>query len=370
MAVLVSRVVTCTPAGPDPTSRSQVQTKPSPYSTLWYAGTVYTGLTCNAGEINMTITVPSSAPRPDDTYYVVLAAWDSNGSYDRIGFSAIVGAWLLYYSWTTGPPSNLISHSAGQSGEAITLTQGATYTFWISFWTQNGTAQFGANQVTPKGGVTPFWSLNAPTGGNYLYVSYLYQDYLGYANYEVVTSTHISGGSPNFDFYFRNNSWTDLNHTNYPTNWKELSTTYSAPINVAVQINGSDVLVDNHYFFGPSPTIDQPPPLTLLFAEHEGVITWHPSSLMPAEYSISVNGATPTLYGWTGGPITCSIDGWSAGNYIVNCTVYDQAGRSVASAVSVTINETISHILILTFTATSVLITIATCAIFLKKRAR
>jgi hypothetical protein len=193
----------------------------------------------------MTITIPSSAPRSDEFYYLLLSAWDNNGSYDQIGFSNFYGTWALTYSWSTGPPSNLTFHYPKSPSETRTLTQGATYTFWISFWTGDGVALFGADQETPQSGGTTFWSVNASTGGNYLILSNLYSGYPNYANYEEVLFTHIPGGSPNFDFYFYNNNWVALNHTAYPATWTNLTTTASAPSNVVVKINGNAVLVDN-----------------------------------------------------------------------------------------------------------------------------
>jgi hypothetical protein len=339
MTVLVGGMTRCAPARPPVILGSPIQSRASGYSTPWYAGSVYPSWlpTQDASEIYVSITVPSSAPRSDEFYYLLLSAWDSNGSYDQIGFSNFYGTWELAYSWTTGPPSNLTFHYPLNLNETRTLTEGATYTFSISFLTMNGVALFRAELGTPQSDATPFWSLNATTGGNYLILSNTYSGYLGYTNYEEVWYTHTSGGFPNFDFYFYNNSWVALNHTTNPTTWTVLDTTARPPSNVFVQINGSAVLVDNDYFDAPSPTIDQPRSLILTFNQHEGNITWHPSSQLPDHYTISVNGGSPTSYSWNGQAISYSVDGWPAGTYNVTCTVYDARGRSASSTVAVTV---------------------------------
>jgi hypothetical protein len=85
------------------------------------------------------------------------------------------------------------------------------------------------------------------------------------------------------------------------------------------------------------PTIDQPINVTYTLGQTGNNITWHPSSQIPDNYTISVNGSSPTSYSWSGQVITYSVDGWSAGTYSVNCTVYDTQGRSASSTVKVTV---------------------------------
>jgi hypothetical protein len=88
----------------------------------------------------------------------------------------------------------------------------------------------------------------------------------------------------------------------------------------------------------PAPTIDQPSNIAYAVGQTGYNITWLPSSQIPDYCTISVNGSSPTSYSWNGGAITYSVDGWSAGTYGVNCTVYDTLGRSVTSVVIVVVS--------------------------------
>jgi hypothetical protein len=199
------------------------------YSTHWYAGSIYPWylFAQNAQTISTSITVPYSAPSSDEFYYVLLSAWDDAGSYDQIGFSDSYGTWGLTYSWTSGPIDNLEFH---YSPNVMALSLGVTYTFYIT--TESGVTHFSAYQ-----GSTKVWSLNAPTGGNYLILSNAYTDY------EEVWQTSTPGGSPAFDFYFDNNYWISSGGGSNATTWNTFSS--SAPSNVAVVINGNAVLVHN-----------------------------------------------------------------------------------------------------------------------------
>ncbi|HMF33798.1 MAG TPA: hypothetical protein VKK79_20400 [Candidatus Lokiarchaeia archaeon] len=293
---------------------------------------------------------------------MLLSAFDNNGSYDQIGFSANQGTWALAYSWTTGPPNDLIFHYTASSDETIQLTQGATYNFSISFWAGVGVALFAASQINPDGGSTPSWSANASTGGSYLVISEFYSGIQDYTDYEEMWYSHTSGGFPNFDFNFSSNSWTAQNHTTYPTIWTTLHTSLNPPSNVAVQINGDAVFIDNFYGLGPGPTIEPLQPLSFPFGFHEGNITWHPNGQLPAQYSITVNNSPPFFNDWYGNPIDYSVDNWAVGNYVVTCTVYDTAGRSAASTVSVTISPSTFYLslLILIIVASVIGITFVT----------
>ena len=207
--------------------------QPPQYSTHWYAGSDYQGPSETAQTINVTIRVPYSAPLSDEFYYVLLSAWTSNGSYDQLGFSNNYGTWGLTYSWTSGPVDNPTYH---YSSNAMALSVGATYTFSIT--TEGGVTQFIAYQNS-----TQVWSLDAPTGGNYLVLSSLYSGYYGYTDYEEVWLTDTSGGSPAFDFYFYDNYWVPIGGGENAATWTSFSS--GAPSNVAVIINGNSVLVHN-----------------------------------------------------------------------------------------------------------------------------
>jgi hypothetical protein len=301
----------------------------------WYAGSQYPWWLPEqkAREIYVTITVPSHAPELFTTYFVILSAWDSNGSYDQIGLSNYLGTWGLVYSWTTGPISNLTYNN---NDSATVLTQGATYTFWIS--TENNVTQFGAELGTPKGTPTTstsFWSLSAPTGGNYLILSYAYSGNTGYTNYEEVWA-----GSPIFNFLFYDNYWVALNNSTYSTNWTGLASINGPPSNVAVQITNNSVFVNNNYY-ALNPIIDQPTPITYILGQTGNSITWHPSSQIPDFYVISVIVGSLSrivaVNSWNGGPITFSVDGLPLGIYSIVCTIYDTSRRSVSSTVEITV---------------------------------
>ncbi len=207
---------------------------PPEYMTHWYAGSVYpSGLpTQNAQTVYMRIKVPYSQPKSDEFYYVLLSAWDSAGSYDQIGFSNNYGTWGLTYSWTSGSPDNPTYH---YTPNATALSLGVTYTFYIT--TVSGVTHFVAQNSTQV------WSLDAPTGGNYLVLTEIYAGYYDYTNYEEVWQTSIPGGSPAFNFNFINNYWISTGGVAKATTWGAWS--YGAPSNVAVIISGNDVFVDN-----------------------------------------------------------------------------------------------------------------------------
>jgi hypothetical protein len=206
------------------------------FQTHWYAGSVDPSSTQqDARSISTTITVPGSTPNSVDFYYVILSAFDSNGSYDQIGFSADYGTWGLSYSWTSNKGRHTTYH---YSPNAKTLTPG-TYTFTIT--TAGGVTDFAAYQ-----GSTQVWSLNpaAPTGGNYLVLANSYSGYYDYTDYEEVWQTSTRGGAPGSDFTFSPNTWTGTDSSVNPPAWT-IFTTAKTPGNVAVNINGGDVTVDN-----------------------------------------------------------------------------------------------------------------------------
>lgn len=208
---------------------------PPAYSTHWYAGGVDPSSSNQyARTVYMSITIPSSAPRSDEFYYVLLSAWDSAGSYDQIGFSDYYGTWGLTYSWTSGPPTNPTYH---YNPDVMSLSLGTTYTFNIT--TVSGVTYFVAYQ-----GSTIVWTLYAPTGGYYLILSYAYSGYYDYTDYEEVWQTSTPGGALAFNFYFYNNYWVSTTGGGNAAAWTSFSTS-ATPSNVFVVINGSSVLVQN-----------------------------------------------------------------------------------------------------------------------------
>jgi hypothetical protein len=222
------------PSAPDPN-----------FPTHWYAGSIYplSLATQNATSICASIDVPNSAPSSEEFYYVILSCFDSNGSYDQLGFCANNGAWELDYCWTAGDPS--LDSSYHNHPNSATLSQGTTYTFNITV--QNGFAYFVAYQ-----GSTLIFSEDAPTGGNYLILSNDYFEYgqfwVGYTDYEEVYDTTTAGGAPGFNFYFHDQYWVATNGSTYAPTWTIFTTAnwpYAVSPFVAVVINGDSVLVMN-----------------------------------------------------------------------------------------------------------------------------
>jgi hypothetical protein len=86
-----------------------------------------------------------------------------------------------------------------------------------------------------------------------------YSGYIGYTDYEEAWYTDTPEGSPNYNFYFYNDYWVSLNGTTYSSTWTTLATSPpNPPSNVAVQINGNTVLVDNNYKYATSSTDHTP----------------------------------------------------------------------------------------------------------------
>src|SRR5665647_210269 len=208
----------------------------SPNEPLWYAGSLCTWSTNHSAQtVGFTMTIPNSAPRSDEFYYVLLSVFDSAGSYDQIGFSNNYGHWGLAYSWTEGPVNNSTFHYFANN---YWLLQGVTYSFNIS--AQSGMARFACYQ-----GLSKIWSSDIPTGGDYLILSKSYDGYPNYMNYEEIWHTSVNRGSPDFDFTFISNTWRSVDGTfNASTDWRPYY--WSAPNNVNVEISNSDVLIDNH----------------------------------------------------------------------------------------------------------------------------
>ena len=211
----------------------------SSFSTLWYAGTVYSAAQQNATSIVSSIDVPNSTPSRDDFYYVILSCYDNNGSYDQLGFCANNGFWELAYSYTVGNPAYLSSYR--WDANAMTLSQGTTYTFNMTV--QNGIAFFVAYQ-----GSTMVWSQHNSTGGNYLIVAN--QDpYWGsggpdYTDYEEIHNTSTAGGAPGFNFNFHNQYWVATNGSSHAATWIKY-TFGPVPDGVNVVIAGDYVVIGN-----------------------------------------------------------------------------------------------------------------------------
>jgi plastocyanin len=92
--------------------------------------------------------------------------------------------------------------------------------------------------------------------------------------------------------------------------------------------------------WSPAPTIDQPSAITYTVGSTGHSITWHPSSNVPCNYTITKNGTKVTSANWNGSSIAYNVDGLAVGAYAYTCTVNDTIGRRATSTVIVTVTPT------------------------------
>jgi hypothetical protein len=239
-----------TPVGNLGSAMDASMANPLVNSVHWWAGSIYPGSSHQASVITTTIQIPNNPnPSTDEFYYVLVSAWDSNSSYDQLGFTNDYGNWGLCYSWTSGGSANPVYHF---NPDAMNLTAGATYTFQMT--TQSGSTEFVAEK-----GTNQVWSLNATTGGNYLNVDTNYADYAGYTDYE--EAYYLDGVAPAFNFDFSSNSWTSSGVAT-PTAW---SAFYSgSPSSVSTLINGDGVVVHNQNLLATSTAVASSSILSIL----------------------------------------------------------------------------------------------------------
>jgi hypothetical protein len=193
-----------------------------------------------AKSICMSIQIPGSNPPSDEAYFPLLSAFDSNGSYDQIGFGALDGAWATAYSWSTANSTGNLTYYSYEGSPDLSL--GATYAF-------NITATGSLIDFLIFEGSTQIWSKTINTGGTQLVLNYYFYltgwnyIYPDYTDYEEVFYTDT--GAPNFLFNFTNQYWVSTNGTVYAANsWQFYYV--SAPSSVAVAINSNSVAIDNH----------------------------------------------------------------------------------------------------------------------------
>jgi hypothetical protein len=215
------------------------------FGTLWWAGSVYPQSLANQNAMSIcaTIDVPNSTPSSEEFYYILLSCYDSNGSYDQLGFCADYGIWGLAYSYTVGNPANTGNYR--WDADAMNLSQGTTYTFNITV--ENTIAYFVAYQ-----GSTEVWSEANYTGGNYLILAnqdpYWGSGSEGYTSYEEVHNTTTEGGAPSFNFYFYHQYWVATNGSSYASTWTSFTVAqygYSVPNGVEIVIDGDSVMIGN-----------------------------------------------------------------------------------------------------------------------------
>ena len=207
---------------------------PFAYSTHWYAGSAFSGISQHGSWMFTEITTPSSTPKSDEFYYVLASVWDNSGSYDQIGFADYFGVWGLTYSWTSGPCTN---PTYNFSPNAMNLALGTTYDFYI---TVNG----GYTDFEAYVGSTLVWSLSpaAPTGATSLSVAHSYCGDYDYTDYVEVWQTDVFGGYPLFIFTFSQNQWYNGNSW-VAASWTAF-TAGLAPAAVSVLISGQTVSVE------------------------------------------------------------------------------------------------------------------------------
>ncbi len=86
------------------------------------------------------------------------------------------------------------------------------------------------------------------------------------------------------------------------------------------------------------PTINHPSDISYVEGELGNSITWTPTDMNPALFSIDRNETTVISGGWLGGAITINVDLLPKGNYLFNCTVIDQSGNWVSDVVVVVVS--------------------------------
>jgi hypothetical protein len=200
--------------------------------------------------IYTTCTIPNATPSTYDLYAVLLSAFDSNGSYDQIGFDAYNGVWGLVYSWTTiNASGGLVYHPENENQSQylheMNLSMSTAYTFVITV--NNLQANFSLYYQNLTGGAL-FCQLE-PTGGNYLILNYTLEEPDGtdddYTVYEEVKSTATYGGVPGFNFYFYQNYWSLNGGPGCAPSWQQCQSTYPPPSSVSFETTLNAVAVLN-----------------------------------------------------------------------------------------------------------------------------
>jgi hypothetical protein len=88
---------------------------------------------------------------------------------------------------------------------------------------------------------------------------------------------------------------------------------------------------------GTPPTINNPGDLEYEEGDTGNTITWTPSDLHPASYSVYVDGELQYSDNWNGSPIEIIVDGLPVGNYNFTIIVEDIAGNTVIDTVMVSV---------------------------------
>lgn len=166
----------------------------------WYYGAVFNNSSVTATELSTSILIPSGSPRTPDLYYVLLSAWDNNGSYDQIGFSDNYGKnWGVSYSYTNdGYCSN---PSYGFNIDAFNLTQGTLYTFTMDI--SGGVVVYDVS-IGSRVVWTESWNAFNNTAQDFV-LSKAYCGSEDYTVYEEAYMTKSTTEVPRYDFEFIRN---------------------------------------------------------------------------------------------------------------------------------------------------------------------
>jgi hypothetical protein len=205
----------------------------------WYAGGVKSSSTSTTYgyTVEMTLVVPTSAAVSTDFYYVLLSAWDSNGSYIQIGISNDYGVWGLTYSYTWAEKNGTLHYVYNPA--ATTLNQGWAYHFKM-YEPSSQNVYFYVRESYNYGIV---WDLVAKTGGNYITLSYTYKGYYDYTNYEEIWTTATA--RPKASFTLANNAYAPTSNYRSLTYQKFVTFKSSAPSGVTVSCGFNDVVIHN-----------------------------------------------------------------------------------------------------------------------------
>jgi hypothetical protein len=132
------------------------------YSGHYWYGVDYTSSNSTATSVSVPMTIPDDYPQ-NNFYYVLLSVWDSNASYDQIGFMNDNGVWTVAYTTTpycAGPNNNIWNTVYNYTYNPSIDT---TYNFSMSI--HNGNVTFSVGNV---------WNVIVYTGGSTFQIGYTY----------------------------------------------------------------------------------------------------------------------------------------------------------------------------------------------------
>ena len=171
----------------------------------YYVGSVWgpKKATVDAYQISTQLRVPdqvgaTAAGGQAEFYYVIMSAFDNNGSYDQIGLSDDYGVWGMTYSYTydtagTGCTGTL---AYVYNPDTFNLNPGQWYTFGMIFYTNYpGDMSFYVFQ-----GSALVYQLTVYTGGTAFVLQNNNCGYYGTTDYEEVYDTQQ--GVPDVDMHF------------------------------------------------------------------------------------------------------------------------------------------------------------------------